>query len=184
MKKSNWIILGILVIAAIFFLWLWYHLSFNLVDNPLDLVLTIIWWAVVIIGCIAIHQAEKKRQERIRTVFLTRAKMYNSEAGLTDIESGTSQIEAIEQMLAQLKYDFHMEEPPDESDVHFDCVVRNKTFEFDEDDNAQDAEGEDKTEIKVKKWEGEVAFVDLPNQDPRPFSSREELEGILTGAAA
>lgn len=47
MRKSNYLILGILVVASIFFLWMWYALNFNLVDNPLDLVLTIVWWG----GC-------------------------------------------------------------------------------------------------------------------------------------
>lgn len=50
MRKSNYLILGILVVASIFFLWMWYALNFNLVDNPLDLVLTIVWWAVVGLG--------------------------------------------------------------------------------------------------------------------------------------
>ena len=62
MRKSNYLILGILVVASIFFLWMWYALNFNLVDNPLDLVLTIVWWAVVGLVILGITMAEKKRK--------------------------------------------------------------------------------------------------------------------------
>lgn len=42
MRKSNIAIIAILAAASIFFLWLWNHLHFNLVDNPLDLAITIL----------------------------------------------------------------------------------------------------------------------------------------------
>jgi len=65
MKKSNWIIFGILAATSIFFLTMWYVLGFHLIDSPVDLVITIVWW-LVIIGCITlIHQVEKKRQEKL-----------------------------------------------------------------------------------------------------------------------
>ena len=34
MRKSNWIIAAILLVASLVFLWLWQALEFNLVDNP------------------------------------------------------------------------------------------------------------------------------------------------------
>ena len=70
MRKSNWIILAVLVIASIFFLWLWYYLKFDLVDHPRDLILTILWWVVVLAACVGIHYVEKMRQRNIRTAFL------------------------------------------------------------------------------------------------------------------
>ena len=48
MRKSNWTILAVLAVAAGFFLWLWYYLGFNFVDEPLDLVLAVAWWAMVV----------------------------------------------------------------------------------------------------------------------------------------
>lgn len=77
MRKSNWIIAAILLVASLVFLWLWQALEFNLVDNPIDVVVTAVWWVVIIAGCLVIHWAEKKRQERIRTVFLAPGLVYN-----------------------------------------------------------------------------------------------------------
>ena len=49
MRKSNWLILAVLAVAAGLFLWLWYYLGFNFVDDPFDLVLAVVWWAVVLV---------------------------------------------------------------------------------------------------------------------------------------
>ena len=46
MKKSNVIVFVLLALASAFFLWLWYFLGLNRVDEPLDLVLSIVWWLV------------------------------------------------------------------------------------------------------------------------------------------
>lgn len=65
MRKSNWIIAAVLLLASVAFLWIWHALQFDLVDNPLDIVVTVVWWVVIAAACVAIHWAEKKRQERI-----------------------------------------------------------------------------------------------------------------------
>ena len=38
MRKSNWIIAAVLLLASVAFLWIWHALQFDLVDNPLDIV--------------------------------------------------------------------------------------------------------------------------------------------------
>ena len=63
MRKSNWIIAAVLLLASVAFLWIWHALQFDLVDNPLDIVVTVVWWAVIVAACVAIHWAEKKRQD-------------------------------------------------------------------------------------------------------------------------
>ena len=40
MRKSNWIIAAVLLLASVAFLWIWHALQFDLVDNPLDIVVT------------------------------------------------------------------------------------------------------------------------------------------------
>lgn len=166
MKKSNWTIVAILVVASIFFLWLWYYLNFNLVDNPRDLVLTIAWWAIVAVVCIAINVAEKRRQERIRTTYVGKTSLYNSEAGLFEKGSATA-VEAIVATLANLKYDFHYEEPPSRTEARFDYIVRSKKFEFDADSS------------EVKTWEGDVVKIGRPESEAKQFDSRDQLESIL-----
>lgn len=63
-RKSNVIIIAILMVASIAFLWLWNYLGFHLIDMR-DLVITILWWIITIGLCIAIHIAEKRRRERM-----------------------------------------------------------------------------------------------------------------------
>lgn len=43
MRKSNWIIAAVLLLASVAFLWIWHALQFDLVDNPLDIVVTVVW---------------------------------------------------------------------------------------------------------------------------------------------
>lgn len=60
MRKSNWIIAAVLLLASVAFLWIWHALQFDLVDNPLDIVVTVVWWVVIAAACVAIHWAEKE----------------------------------------------------------------------------------------------------------------------------
>lgn len=182
MKKSNWIILGVLVVASIFFLWLWYYLQFNLVDDPFDLVLTIVWWALVIVACVAIHKAEKRRQERVRTTYVAADSLFNSEAGVVAL-TGATPADAIAQTLAGLKYNFNLEDMPE--DTTFNYVVRSKEFEVEKQSGqgageaADGADGAGTAQPTIKKWEGEVVDVANPDADPKQFSNEDELKAIL-----
>lgn len=71
MKKSNWLIVGLLVVASVIFLAMWYALGFNLIDDPLDLIVSIVWWVVIIAICLLIQWSENKRRRSIRTTLLT-----------------------------------------------------------------------------------------------------------------
>ncbi len=164
MKKSNWIILAVLTIGAGFFLWLWYYLGFNFVDDPLDLVLAIVWWAVVLAAALGVHFAEKKRRERVRTAYLAQGALFNSEKGLLSLESfeeGTTLVEALQQTLSELKYSFDRADLPKREETRFDRVVRTEKFDEDDED----------------KWEGEV--VDVRTKETFPFKGKQELAGLL-----
>lgn len=89
-RKSNVIIIAILMVASIAFLWLWNYLGFHLIDMR-DLVITILWWIITIGLCIAIHIAEKRRRERIRTIFISDGVLYNPEVGVVRLESNDPQ---------------------------------------------------------------------------------------------
>lgn len=60
MKKSNWLIVGLFVVASVIFLAMWYVMGFNLIDDPLDLVISIVWWVVIIAICLLIQWSENK----------------------------------------------------------------------------------------------------------------------------
>lgn len=165
MRKSNWVIAAILLVASLAFLWLWQALQFSLVDNPLDIVVTVVWWVVIVAACVAIHLAEKKRQERIRTVFLAPGLVYNCEAGVLRLDAGTSSVEAIREVLVNLTYSFDLAELPANSRVRFQQIVRTARF----------ADG-------GRTWEGEVVEVRRPDV-PHPFHSQKELISLLGDAA-
>ena len=125
MRKSNWIILAVLVIASIFFLWLWYYLKFDLVDHPRDLILTILWWVVVLAACVGIHYVEKMRQRNIRTAFLAPGLIYNSEAGIVRLEPTGSYVEELQRILSELQYTFERPDKfSDDGDTWEGEVVR------------------------------------------------------------
>lgn len=85
MKKSNWLIVGLLVVASVIFLAMWYVLGFNLIDDPLDLVVSIVWWVVIIAICLLIQWSENKRRRSIRTTLLAPGVMYNPEVGVVEV---------------------------------------------------------------------------------------------------
>lgn len=164
MRKSNVIILAVLAIAAGLFLWLWYYLGFNFVDDPLDLIIAVVWWAVVVALVMGIHTAEKKRQKRVRTAYLAPGMLFTSEAGLVSLdtfEEGTTLTDALEQTITGLKYSFDRADLPERDEVTFERIVRTEKFDKDDGD----------------KWEGEV--VDVKTQEATSFKGREELAELI-----
>ena len=162
MKKTNWIILALALVVSLFLLWLWYFLRFNLVDNPLDLVLSIIWWCLIAVAIVVFTRLEKKRQERVRTAYVAPLGIFNAESGLSELEAGASKTALIEEILQGLKYNFHHEKLPEEREARFVYIVHSKKYKDDGDE-----------------WEGDVVVVSRPDDDPREFKSREELAAIL-----
>lgn len=166
MRKSNWIIAAVLLLASIAFLWIWHALQFDLVDNPLDIVVTVVWWVVIAAACVAIHWAEKKRQERIRTIFVAPGLIYNSEMGVIRLGSDAELIDALQSVLTNLTYGFDLASLPENSRVRFKQIVRSSRF-----GQAGDV------------WEGEVVEVARPDR-PVPFRSRQELLSIVGGGSS
>lgn len=161
MRKSNWIIIAILVAASLVFLWLWHTLQFDVVDNPIDLVITALWWLVIALACVAIHFTEKKRQERIRTIFIAPGLIYNSETGVIRLDPNVALVDELAHVLESLSYNFELAELPANSRVRFQRIVRTEKFA----DNGD-------------VWEGEVVEVAYPDQ-PMAFDSRQGLMALL-----
>lgn len=162
MRKSNWFVLALASIAAAVLLWLWYYLGFNRVDSPLDLVVAIIWWVVIVVVAFAIKHTEDKRRERMRTAFVGDGFLYNPETGLLVPELGESEVALLERTLADLTYSNKIVALDKDEQLPFRWVVHSVKF---------DKAGE--------VWKGEIRFVHKPEQDPIPFESRGELVASL-----
>lgn len=164
MRKSNVIIIAILIVASIFFLWLWHYLDFHLIDMR-DLIITILWWIITIGLCIGIHYYEKKRRERIRTVFISDSVLYNVEAGILRVADDDPQayVEGMREMLNNLDYDTHDSPDSSEARLRFNYIVH--SLKFDDDGDV---------------WEGDVVPV-RGSRDSVPFNDAQELSRILGG---
>lgn len=184
MKKSNVIVFVLLTLASAFFLWLWFFLGLNQVDEPLDLVLSIVWWAVIVVAIAVIVKMERTRRQRVRTVYVGDQATFNSERGLAAIEGSQPMPEVIAGILQNLKYDFSREDFPDKDRFTVKYFVRTKQFDAEEKQDAESAEVEERASvdaaephIEQKMWKGEVFIVET--KEERPFDTPEELASIL-----
>lgn len=162
MRKSNIIIVVILMVASIIFLWLWNFLQFHLIDMR-DLIITILWWIITLGLCYAIHYAEKKRRERIRTVFVSDGVLYNAEAGIYRLKGNdpAAYIEGMRELLGNLNYDNNVSPDESKSRLRFSYIVHSPKFSND---------GE--------VWKGDVIQVRGP-REAIPFNDEEELSEIF-----
>lgn len=185
MRTSNIVITVVLAAASLFLLWLWYYLGLNVVDQPLDLVISIVWWAIVAAGVVAVVRLEKARRYRIRTVYVASDRLFNGEAGTLAAPADGRVADAVAGILGGLRYDFSRAKTPEDpaqagSDAaapaasnapaaggtapRFDYVVRTAAYKPASDDEKE-------------TWEGEVVAV--ATGETRPFASREELAAII-----
>lgn len=195
MKKSNAIVFIIVVALSVFLLWLWFFLGFNYIDDPLDLVLSITWWALVALAGVAVYRVERKRRERIRTCYLAEGRVYNTETGMLVLgEDGVAEdvVECVHDILKDLEYGFKIQDLPDEDEDTprnelFNVVVRTRTFKIAKEADEEQPEGESEeseepggNDGEELEWTGEVAIADRPYDEPYPFDGEEDLRIILT----
>lgn len=116
------------MVASIAFLWLWNYLGFHLIDMR-DLVITILWWIITIGLCIAIHIAEKRRRERIRTIFISDGVLYNPEVGVVRLESNDPQayVDGMRELLDNLNYDPNVSPDASQKRLRFSYIVHSPT---------------------------------------------------------
>ena len=168
MKKSNWIGLAIAVLIDAFLLWLWYYLGFNRIDEPLDLVISIIWFALVVAIVVLVNRLEKKRDCALRTIYVAPASLFNKESGAVPVAAGASNVEAMEEILKGMKYGFDLKDMPKPEEFECRFVVQTERYEPAAGENA------------APTWKGKVTKIDRRNGNVEtPFSSREELVKAL-----
>ena len=171
MKKSNFIVLGISVIAAALLLALWYYLGFNHIDSPLDLVLAIVWWIGVAVIAVVIANLERQRQRQIRTIYVSPTALYNSESGVVGLKGATA-VEGMQSILQNLKYGFDKKAMPEQTKFDSRFVVQ--TDEFKPADEEKQEEG---------TWKGTVVRIDRENGNEEiGFDSEQALKEVLVAA--
>lgn len=168
MRKSNIVITALIVIVSLFLLWLWYYLGFNQIDSPLDLAISIVWWAVVVLGVVMVVRMEAARRRHIRTVYVRPGSFFNTEAGMIALGEGETMPEAVARALSELEYGFGAvrvpEDDADGSRVVFDYVVRTKEYA-------------PESSTQKEKWTGEVE--EIRTGTVTEFGSRDELASAI-----
>ena len=166
MRKSNWLVAAVAALSCAVLLGLWFQLGFNHVDDPLDLVIAIVWWVVVagVIG--AIVWAEHRRREKMRLAFVGEGVVYNPERGLVLVEEDDSELDALQETLQGMSYPTKIVELADHVRPAFQWVVRSEKFDRDGD-----------------VWEGEVLPAHDPDAQAVRFSGRDELAQLIGHAA-
>lgn len=168
MKKSNYIVLGVAAVAAAFLLFLWYYLGFNVVDNPFDLVLALVWWVGIVAIAAVIVRLEANRKRQIRTIYVSPTALYNSERGVVGLKDATN-IEVMQDILDNLEYGFEKKAMPETSKFDYRYVVQ--TDEFKAGDEEKDEQ---------PKWSGRVIKIDRENGNVETeFEDEQQLRAAL-----
>lgn len=178
MKKSNWIILAVALVVSIFLLWLWYFLGLNKIDQPLDLLLSILWWAVIALAVFVIYRVEKARRQRVRTMYVGEKVFFNSEAGVVPYTDKENLVLLMRQTLEGLKYDFTKNDLPDLEQTPIDYVVHTSEFKIKEVEENQ----EGKSTTEEEKWEGDVVYAkpeDKKEREEKFFEDKEQLLQVI-----
>lgn len=142
MKKNNYVVIALAAVLGAFLLFLWYYLGFNKIDNPLDLVLSILWWVADAAVVAGIVHFEKKRQEQIRTIYVSPAALFNSERGVVSVPDAAQRVGAMESILQSLSYDFSNEDMPGRDDFEYLYVVQTEKYKAADKDEAKDRAAE------------------------------------------
>lgn len=180
MKKNNVIVFALLVLLSAFLLWLWYYLGFNRVDNPLDLVLSIIWWIAIALGIALIVRLEQVRRRRIRTVYVDDRSTFNSEKGLLPLDAAVSAQDFIAGMLDDLKYDFTREDFPEPEDFQPRYFIRTEKFEAEKRDDDEN----DVSDATDASGVGEPSAVDAAVGEAAAADAAEPVAEVAADAVA
>ena len=182
MKKNNYLVLAVSALVSIFLLYLWYSLGFNKIDSPLDLVITIVWWAVIVLLVVLIRRWEAKRQRLIRTVYLSPSALYNSETGVKELD-GADTLDAVEDVLQNLEYGFKTEDAPAKDEFDYRYVIKTDEYKPAQDKDGDEAasEGENAESDQGPTWKGTVIKIDRESgNEETEFETPEELKAALT----
>lgn len=180
MKKSNIIILAIAAAVSVFLLVLWFVLGFNHVDSPIDPLVTLVWWLVIVAAVLIINKVEGTRREKIRSVYVGDGQLFNSETGLEPRNPAVPLEANVAQIVENLDYGFEKKDFPEADQFQPKLLVRTTEFKR---EKKGDSQGQQQAGAQREKltWKGEVVF-EGNGGDPRKFETPEELRAILATA--
>lgn len=178
MKKSNWLITVLIVVILIFLLWLWYFLGFNKIDAPLDLIVSVVWWVLIILFIILIQRAEKARKVRIRTFFVSEKNLYESELGIMDLAPNADLALEMGNAIGKLRYGLHREDVPQAGTLKILFSVRFVQFEVGDAavDTAEREPWRCQGSIEIAGSDASLPFEDFKQLEEQLFKAQAQTE--------
>ena len=137
MKKSNIIILSIAAVVSVFLLVLWFVLGFNHVDSPIDPLVTLVWWLVIVAAALIINKVEGSSREKIRSVYVSDGQLFNSEVGLEPRNPAVPLEANVAQIVENLDYGFEKKDFPEADEFQPKLLVRTTEFKREKQDDGQ-----------------------------------------------
>ena len=160
MGKSNVLIYALLLACSIALLCIWYVFGFDAYNPTPYYAIIGLWWVVIIVCAIIFVRSELSRRRAIRTIYVSKNRLYNLEYGLVSVQ-GANYVGSISGILSRLRYGFSSKSVPNLREMGFKYVVHTKKYA----DNGA-------------VWSGDVKNVD--SKRTRWFSSPEQLAEILS----
>ncbi|MBQ9059479.1 MAG: hypothetical protein IJ125_09870 [Atopobiaceae bacterium] len=165
MKRSNYIVYAIAVLASLLLLFLWFHFEFNKIDGPLDILVNALWWGIIAASIFLIVRSEKQRREQVRTIYVSPTAVFNSERGLVPCDA-SNRVQVMKDILSELTYSLSTKDLPSEGDFSCNYVVRTEDFSKDAGESS---------------WRGSVVRVDNQKGNSiRDFDGVTELSSALS----
>ena len=164
MKKSNLIVLGILLVASLFLLWLWWYLGFSRVDTPADVLISVAWWIIISAVAFGIFRMEERRREQMRTVYVSPTALFNCESGIVECRNVSQRVELAEEIMKNMKYGMDFQDMPDPSEFAYTYIIRTHDYQ------------------NAEHWHGTVVKVDRSGKgtsEEKTFSTRTSLATAL-----
>lgn len=160
MKKSNVLVYALLLACSIALMCIWYVFGFDAYDPTPYYAIIALWWVVIAVCAIVFVRSELSRRRAIRTIYVSKTRLYNLEYGLVNIKD-SNYVGSIASILNRLRYGFASKSVPNLREMGFKYVVHTKKY----------ADG-------GTVWSGDVKNVD--SKRIRWFSTPEQLAEILS----
>lgn len=159
MKASNWLVYGLSILAAALLIAFWYLFGYYRIDSPLDVIIAVFLLIAVVVAIVFIVSVERKRKDRIRTLYVGEGFVYNSEEGVRDVSDSHTLLMNMRDMLENLNYSFEH--------IHLSNVNRDSIYLIIE-----------TTSYKKDTWAGKLVLIKA--QEEYPFTDERELAELLS----
>ena len=164
MRTSNAIVFGVLIALSVALLVLYFYLGFNQIGGIGDILLSVLWWALIAGLIYAITRVEANRRRQMRTIYVSPTAIYNPEHGVIACSNPSERVDRIYQMLSDMRYGFSKQELP--ANGVFDCRYVVRTDEF--------------KQGATPVWNGSVVRVDRTyGNREKSFDTRQTLSTML-----